>query len=100
MPFGLTNVHAVFQALVSDILRNMLDQFVFVYLDDMQGAQRTHAACTGSAAAATGQPALREGQEMPGPGPIGVLPRIYHCPREYSDGSGEGLSPTSSFSDS
>ena len=33
MPFGLTNSPAVFQALVNDVLRDMLNQFVFVYLD-------------------------------------------------------------------
>lgn len=35
MPFGLTNAPAVFQALVNDILRDMLDRFVFFYLDDI-----------------------------------------------------------------
>ncbi|KAK3537438.1 hypothetical protein QTP70_009972 [Hemibagrus guttatus] len=35
MPFSLTNAPAVFQALINDILRDMLDQFVFVYLDDI-----------------------------------------------------------------
>jgi hypothetical protein len=35
MPFGLTNVPAVFQALVNDVLRDMLNWFVFVYLDDI-----------------------------------------------------------------
>ncbi len=33
MPFGLTN--AVFQALINDVLRDMLNQFVFVNLDDI-----------------------------------------------------------------
>ena len=35
MPFGLTNAPAVFQALVNDVLRDMLNKFVFVYLDDI-----------------------------------------------------------------
>ncbi len=30
-PFGLTNAPAVFQALINDVLRDMLIQFVFVY---------------------------------------------------------------------
>ncbi len=35
MPFGLVNAPAVFQALINDVLRDMLDKFVFVYLDDI-----------------------------------------------------------------
>jgi len=35
MPFGLTNAPAVFQALVNDVLRDLLNRFVFVYLDDI-----------------------------------------------------------------
>ncbi|TWW58269.1 Retrovirus-related Pol polyprotein from transposon 17.6 [Takifugu flavidus] len=35
MPFGLTNAPAVFQALINDILRDMLNKTVFVYLDDI-----------------------------------------------------------------
>lgn len=33
MPFGLTNAPAIFQALSNNVLRDMLDNFVFVYLD-------------------------------------------------------------------
>lgn len=35
MPFGLTNAPAVFEALVNDMLRDMLNPFVFVYIDDI-----------------------------------------------------------------
>lgn len=35
MPFDLTNAPAVFQALVNDVLRDMWNVFVFVYLDDI-----------------------------------------------------------------
>ena len=35
MPFGLTNAPAVFQCLINDVLRDMLDKNVFVYLDDI-----------------------------------------------------------------
>lgn len=34
MPFGLTNVPAVFQRLVNDVLRDFINSFVFVYLND------------------------------------------------------------------
>ena len=36
MPFGLTNAPAVFQSLVNDVLRDMLNHTVFVYIDDIQ----------------------------------------------------------------
>lgn len=35
MPFGLTNAPAVFQSMINDVLRDMLNTFVFVYLDDI-----------------------------------------------------------------
>ena len=35
MPFGLTNAPAAFQTLVKDVLRDMINKFVFVYLDDI-----------------------------------------------------------------
>ncbi len=33
--FGLSNAPAVFQALVNDVLKDMVDQFIYVYLDDI-----------------------------------------------------------------
>ncbi len=35
LPFGLVNAPAVFQALVNDVLRDMLNIFIFVYLEDI-----------------------------------------------------------------
>lgn len=35
MPFGLTNAPTVFHALINHVLRDMLNQFVFIYLDDI-----------------------------------------------------------------
>lgn len=35
MPFGLTNAPDIFQALINDALRDFLNDFVFVHLDDI-----------------------------------------------------------------
>lgn len=35
MPFGLTNAPAVFQGLVKEVLRDMLNRFDFIYIDDI-----------------------------------------------------------------
>lgn len=35
MPFGLTNARAVFEALIKDVLRDLLNLFIFVYLDNI-----------------------------------------------------------------
>lgn len=42
MPFGLTNAPAVFQALVNDVLRDLLNRVIFVYLDDILIFSRTY----------------------------------------------------------
>lgn len=36
MSFGVTNAPVVFQALLNDVLRDMLDRFLFVCMDDIQ----------------------------------------------------------------
>ena len=41
-PFGLTNAPAVFQALVNDLLRDMIDKKIFVYLDDVLIFSKSH----------------------------------------------------------
>ena len=35
MPFGLTSAPAVFQAMINRILRDFLNHFVYIYLDDI-----------------------------------------------------------------
>ena len=35
MPFGLTNAPALYQGLINNVLRNLLDQYVIVYLDNI-----------------------------------------------------------------
>jgi hypothetical protein len=42
MPFGLTNAPAVFQRLMNDVFRELLDDFVVIYLDDLLIFSRSH----------------------------------------------------------
>lgn len=68
MPFGLSKAPAVFQALVNDVLRDFLNVFVFVYLDDIliffKVSRRTSGPCPKRTAATIGEPSLCKGQEM------------------------------------
>lgn len=43
MPFGLTNALGVFQSLVTDVFRDMLNKFIFVCLDNILIFSRTPA---------------------------------------------------------
>lgn len=43
MPFGLINAQAVFQAMVNDVLRDFINHFGFVYLDDILIFSKTRA---------------------------------------------------------
>lgn len=56
LPFGLSNAPAVFQALINDVLRDMINKFVFVYLDDILSLlPGAHPARQTSAPAAVGE---------------------------------------------
>lgn len=64
MPFSLTNAPAVFQALVNDVLTDMLNCFVFVHLDDVPRVSLFTSGVSG----------------------------LHHSPKEFPDGPGEGSS--------
>ena len=61
MHFGLTNVPAVFQSLVNDVLWDMLNRSVFVYLDDILIFSKSIGAqdpCSAGSAAFIGEPTM------------------------------------------
>lgn len=45
VPSGLTNAPAVFQALVTDMPRDMLNRFLFMYIDDILIFSKTEKEC-------------------------------------------------------
>lgn len=58
---GLTNAPAVFQVLVNDVFRDMINIFIFVYLDDIlvfSPSLGTHSACPPGLTMAAGETAL------------------------------------------
>eukprot|EP00063_Salmo_salar_P017759 XP_013992594.1 PREDICTED: RNA-directed DNA polymerase homolog [Salmo salar] len=62
MSFGLTNAPPVFQALVNDVLQDMLNRFAFVYLNDNPGflsfCPGTHSPCSTGPSAPPGESAV------------------------------------------
>ncbi len=84
LPFGLSNAPAVFQALVNDVLRDMLNQFIYVYLDDIlifshslqEHVQHVRALC--------------QGGEMRFPCTVCPLFGLHCVSRGDAHGSGQG----------
>lgn len=93
MPFGLPNAPAVFQALINDVLRDFLQRFVFVYLDDILIFSRgAPGACPPSFATSTGDQALRQSREVWISGQKGEFFGFHHQGRSSEDGPWEGKS--------
>ena len=82
MPFGLTNAPAIFQSLVNDVLRDMLNRFVFVYLDDIliffPQSRGTLPTCQVSPSKTAGEPTLCESRKMRISCSICLVFRLYH----------------------
>lgn len=83
MPFGLTSAPAVFQALVNDVLRDMINKYVFVYINDIH----IFCACIEDHIQPLGKLAVGRGGEMPVPQPVSGLAWIHRGPRTLGDGS-------------
>ncbi|KAF7657497.1 hypothetical protein LDENG_00026390 [Lucifuga dentata] len=64
MPFGLTNPPAVFQALINNVLRDMPNRFVFVYLDNILIFSKTTCPCLAGVNSASGESTVCQGGEM------------------------------------
>lgn len=85
MPFELINALAVFQSLVNYLLRDMLNKFIFIYLDSIlldlfgdEGGARS--ACLPHPPAAPGEPIICEGREVRVPYLHNLFPGV-HCGR-------------------
>lgn len=68
MPFDLTNAPSVFQALVNNVLRDFINRFVFVYLDDIliffQSSAQTREPYQAGSIMSPRKPAIRQGREV------------------------------------
>ena len=96
MPFGLTNAPAIFQTLVNDILRDMINNFVFMYLDDILIFSKNqkdppHARPEGITET-SGKQIVRQTGEMRVLGDFHHLPWICYSVREASVWTREGQS--------
>ncbi len=86
MPFGLSNSPAVFQALVNDVLRDMVDRFFFFlhrHPDLLPEQARSYPARQASAPAAAGESFIRLGGEVWVSRTVGSVPGrnvivLYH----------------------
>ncbi len=94
MPFGLSNAPAVFQALVNDVLRDMVDQFIYVYLDDIliffSVSPGTCSARQGSASEAAREWAFCQGGEMRFSCTVGPFFRLHCVVRGNAHGPRQG----------
>ncbi len=93
LPFGLSNAPAVFQALVNDLLRDMLNQFIYVYLDDILIFSLSPGTCSArqaSASEAVREWALCQGGEMRFPCTVCPLFGLHCVSRGDAHGSGQG----------
>ena len=94
LPFGLSNSPAVFQALVNDVLRDMVDQFIYVYLDDIlifffvsPGTRATHST---SASEVVREWAFCQGGEMRFSCTVCSVPRSHRLVWGNAYGSWQG----------
>ena len=92
MPFGLTNPPAIFQAIIIDALRDFLDHFVYVYIDNIliySPDLDTHKHHVSQVLKRLLDNHLYVKAEKKGvPCRHHLLPGIYHSPWKGADGSG------------
>ena len=78
MPLGLTNAPAVFQALINDVLRDVINRHVFIYLDDILIFSET---IDQHICYVAGEPPLRQSREVRVPPVHHPVPKGSWSPR-------------------